>query len=328
MIGIYDLTVHLGETLFYVALGLLPLVILFAPAFADLCKRKVRVLGIWFVLGAATAITAAIKFVVLGQNQMPFSQNLLRLPVLGSLAIMGINLPNLPKTWRLGLTHLCMVASTLLLAVCLAGGQRAVVRLVKTIRARFSLAPIQADRNYARAASAAYVCITAAGFTALCVVQSSINDLDRYYIIPSAIITACLVLFARWLHMKPAWRILVPALSILICYSLCAQQDYMSWNRARWAAAHWLEAKGIQSNEIDGGAEYDFEHNHMLYNTRFKGAAPYKNWRWWSISGERYIISFSPVPGYTEIAKQLYWSALTPFHSRELFILEHGPVTR
>jgi hypothetical protein len=126
----------------------------------------------------------------------------------------------------------------------------------------------------------------------------------------------------RWLQIKPNWALTASVLLVMSAYSLCAEQDYMSWNRARWDAAHWLEVQGVSPAQIDAGAEYDFEHNHMLYNTRFRGVEPYCHWRWWSITGERYIISFSPVPGYEQVAAQRYWSALTPFQYRQLLILK------
>jgi hypothetical protein len=34
-------------------------------------------------------------------------------------------------------------------------------------------------------------------------------------------------------------------------------------------------------------------------------------WRWWPIHGEKYIVSFSPVPGYREIMHEGFFSLLS-----------------
>jgi len=323
LIGLYSLAIHLGETCFYLSLVLLPLIVALTPCLFDLVRSRIRIWGAWFIFGATIAVATAMKFVIQSQSYMPFSQNLLRVPVIGSLAIVGINLPTLAKPWRLSITHYCAIGTTLLLAVFLSGIHRVVIRLFSTMRQKFST--VTTENSERRALSAAVCFATAGCLLGLTVVQSSINDLDRYYIIPSAVLLCCLTLSMRWLRIKPIWLLVLPTFVALSVYSICAEQDYMSWNRARWDAAHWLEAKGVSPSSIDGGAEYDFDHNHLLYNTRFKGAEPYCHWRWWSITGEQYIISFSPVPGYEEVASQRYWSALTPFKQRELFILKKSP---
>lgn len=322
---LYELDLHTGEAAFYIALLLLPLLVTLAPRFSDLFKRKPRILGAWFVLSFGTCIATLMKFVVIDHNAMPFSQNLLRMPVLGTLAIMGINLPALSKQWKVVLTDVSAISAALLLAVLLAGLQRAVLLLWRNVGGRWKKRNVSSTPMPERFAVSTFLCcFSAVALLGLCVVQSSINDLDRYYVIPSAMITVFLMVTMKWLRIRKIWLVMIPCLVLLASYSLCAQQDYMSWNRARWAAASWLESKGISPAEIDGGAEYDFEHNHLLYNTRFRGAQPYCNWRWWSITGERYLVTFSPVPGYRQIAVQKYWSALTPFKKRELQILELG----
>jgi hypothetical protein len=319
--GIYDLSVQTGEAALYIGLLLLPLLLAFAPCVLDLFKAKVRVIAAWFVASAAIVITTLTKFVVQDQNYMPFCQNLLRVPILGSLGIMGINLPLLPKNLRLALTHLSAAAAVVLMAVSLAGWQRTGRRLWQMFRAPKAVTPEQRN-NESRALAEIFIALSAAGFIAVTVIQASIVPLDRYYVIPAASILAFLAITWRWLRIRPNWIITVPALILLTTYSVCAQQDYMSWNRARWAAAQWLESKGVSPMQIDGGAEYDFDHNHLLYNNHHRGRPPQNKWRWWSISGEDYIVSFSPIPGYEQIASQNYFSYLT-MSKRQLAILKY-----
>jgi hypothetical protein len=320
MIGLYNVGTQLGETFFYMALLILPLTVAFLPCIADLFKRRARILPVWFVFGAVVAVATSMKFIVVMNTYMPFSQNLLRVPVLGSLALLGINFPTLAKPWALTLTHVSAVSATLILAVLAGGVHRAVLRVFRL--AKTHVASEQWRRNESRMLSQAYLCLSMGAVLALCVVQSAINDLDRYYIIPGALVIAFLLVCVRWLSIKPNWLIVTTSLVLFAAYSVSAQQDYMSWNRARWDAAKALEAKGIDAHDIDGGAEYDFVHNHALYNTHFRGAAPQNKWRWWSISGEEYIVAFSPVPGYEQVDTAKYWSALTPFKQRQLLILK------
>ncbi len=320
LIGLYSLGIHLGETCFYLSLVLLPVIVALMPCLFDLVRSRTRIWGAWFIFGATIAVATAMKFVIQSQSYMPFSQNLLRVPVVGSLAIMGINLPTLAKPWRLSMTTLLRNWHHFVVGGFPQWSSPVIIRLFSTLRQKLST--VTSENSEHRALCAAVCFATAACLLALTVVQSSINDLDRYYIIPSAVLLCCLTISMRWLRVKPIWVLILPTFVILSVYSICAEQDYMSWNRARWDAAHWLEAKGVSPSSIDGGAEYDFDHNHLLYNTRFKGAEPYCHWRWWSITGEQYIISFSPVPGYEQVAMQRYWSALTPFKHRELFILK------
>jgi len=260
-----------------------------------------------------------MKMVVVDQSYMPFSQNILRIPVIGSLGIMGINLPRLSDKQSLPLTQLTAVAAILLLTLWAAVLQRVCLRLYRAWKDKSG--SVQAQRNDARALSEFIVAASATGLLILVTAQASISDLDRYYVIPSASLVIMLAIFQRWLRVKTQWLVAVPLLVAMATYSICAQQDYMSWNRARWAAAHWLESQNISPAQIDAGAEYDFEQNKLLYRSRYRGNAPQNKWRWWSINGEQYLVSFSPVPGYYQIATQSYFSALT-MHKRQLLILK------
>lgn len=315
--ALYNLSTVLGEVTLYLGLLLLPLLALSLPFFRDLFRHRARILGGWFAIGTGIAVVTVTRFVVIQQNLMPFSQNLLRIPIVGCLGIMGVSIANLSKQARLAITHVSAALSILLTAIVFAGTQRSIALLAKTFRNSSSTFGSFERRVLARN----ICCASALAAVSLVVVQSSIVELDRYFEVPCAAIAVFLVLTWRWLKLRPNLKLGAVVLAVFAIYSIAAEQDYMSWNRARWAAAQKLESQGVSWHDIDGGAEYDFEHNHELYNTHFRGAEPYSKWRWWSITGERYIISFSTLPGYDVAFTQPYFSCLS-MSTRELFVMK------
>jgi hypothetical protein len=111
-------------------------------------------------------------------------------------------------------------------------------------------------------------------------------------------------------------------LVLLASYSLCAGQDYLTANAARWRALTKLEGQGIKSASIDGGAEYNILRDMNVYASHYRGEPPRDNWRWWPIKGEEYIVSFSPIPDYEEKWHETYYSFLTVSEHR-VYVLEH-----
>ena len=85
----------------------------------------------------------------------------------------------------------------------------------------------------------------------------------------------------------------------------------MAANRARWACIAKLEAKGLTYTDIDGGAEYNIVRNMKVYSSDYRGESPRRDWRWWPINGERYIVSFSTIPDYDLVDQADYYSLLT-----------------
>lgn len=320
MNAIYEISIFAGKSVMNVGLVLLPIIVSFAVCYADLVRKQVRLLGLWFALGTATVVTTMTKMMVFDGKLMPFSQNILRVPLLGSLGIMGVSFANLNKTSRLIMTHVSAGSAILLIALLLGGMQRSIQLAWRSLR-QGSTANVLSERRDSQVAVKLFLGLSAIVAYGLVVLQSSINDLDRYYLILAAPTTAFLCVLWRWLRVRPLWFVSIPLLGVIALYSVCAQQDHMSWNRARWAAAASLEAKGVSATDIDGGAEYNLDHNHKLYDLRAFGQKRLRGWRWYPVQGEKYIVSFSPIPGYEVIEHCPYWSALC-FGNKEVLILK------
>ncbi len=156
---------------------------------------------------------------------------------------------------------------------------------------------------------------------AFSILETIVRCTDRYYLIALGPLLLVLALMTRWLRFNLIRPVSVLALALIALYSACAAQDYLGWNRARWIELERLETHGIPSAEIDGGYEYNTLRDIKIYDTSYHGESPQNQWRWWPIKGEKYIVSFSTIPGYKVIDRQSYWSALT-FCPLEVLVLK------
>ena len=143
--------------------------------------------------------------------------------------------------------------------------------------------------------------------------------IDRYLLFALPFLFA---LWARtWFHSEPEPQRLsgrmrragaviwiIAALRI----SAAATRDYFSWNRARWDAIHAAERLGATPDTLDGGFEYNgyrrFEEKPQLH---VLGKS------WWWVEDDRYVVAFSPLPGYEEIetVRVPHWLSRSPAQS-------------
>jgi hypothetical protein len=256
----------------------------------------------WVVvlLAGACVVISIWKSVFIQKQLMPFNQNLLRIPQIGAFGIMGLAMPLLSLNHRYLLTGLSYIlAFGLLVILCML--------ISETIR-HWKRLLVSNNAIYSKWLFVAYLTLTSLLFLAI---ETLARCCDRYYLIAFAPILMGLAVYGRQVHVR-----LVNPLSVLLAilisfYSLAAVQDYMGWNRARWRAISKLEAAGVTYHDIDGGAEYNIVRGISIYGSDYFGACPRNLWRWWPVRGEKYIISFSPVPDYKIVAAESYWSALT-----------------
>ena len=104
----------------------------------------------------------------------------------------------------------------------------------------------------------------------------------------------------------------VIALIVMMVFSVAGTAEYLSWNRARWQAFHWLEARGVTLEQMDGG----YEINALLAvrtGQKFLGKEGF------GVRDDRYVLTFRPIPGYTTLATfpyrnggQIFLSARLP----------------
>ncbi|MEO8134619.1 MAG: hypothetical protein ABI831_11650 [Betaproteobacteria bacterium] len=83
---------------------------------------------------------------------------------------------------------------------------------------------------------------------------------------------------------------------VILATSMFATRDYFAWNRARWDAIRIAESLGATPDMLDAGFEYN---GFKRFEDKPTMAAPGKSW-WW-VTDDRYVVAFSPVPGYEEI---------------------------
>jgi hypothetical protein len=80
----------------------------------------------------------------------------------------------------------------------------------------------------------------------------------------------------------------------MLTTSSIATHDYFAWNRARWEAIRVAESLGATPDTLDGGYEYNgFRSDETRTRTAGKS--------WWWVKDDRYIVAFSPLPGYHEV---------------------------
>jgi hypothetical protein len=277
------------------------------------------------ILGLAVTLlvclVSAYYEVVVLHAQMPFCENILRITSVGAQGIMGIANPLLTARQKARLTGVSFALAALFLA------QLAALLFLALGRVRRLLSgagPIIKPLPLSRFSAPATFVVLSAAFATLgfLTVETVVRCTDRYYLIAllPAIMTlaycgrlwkvSCSGLFGLVLVLALAW------------YSLAAGQDYICSNAARWQALNKLEAEGINSALIDGGAEYNVLRDVHVYASRYRGAPPRDSWRWWPIHGEDYIVSFSPVPEYEEKWKETYFSLLT-MSEHPVYVLTH-----
>jgi hypothetical protein len=314
----------------YFSLFLAPVI----PAIAthlvkQLRERNKLTIGV-FTVALVTAVVCFVHTVRFEHQLMPFNQNLLRIPMLGPLNLMGICVAGLKDRQRLWLTIACALAAVPLIASTILFVLQAARRTALLLSERFNKRQVL-QSNQSHDLTAIFACsmlIATLGFVSI---QTGYLDFDRYYLMAAPALLLCVGLFCQRSGVKQIWKVAIPLTIALAGYSSFATQDYMSWNRARWQAIKELEGAGITARQIDGGPEYNYPVNANLVNSwRLgsgyaivnRGAPPRCNWRWWPINGEDYIISFSPVPEYDIIARHKFWGGLSLSY-RDVLTLKH-----
>lgn len=322
-----------GELLMYLGLFAAPILACFVPTLAKFFRNKGNISPVFPVLSASTIVFSLCRFIIGESRWMPFSQNLLRIPELGAHTILGINHAALSHKVRETLTWVSGVAGFILTVFLLDTATRVLGNLWNSYKSGFAAAKkfsARARRQGNTLAAFAVLLIFLFQFS-FNVLQSTFSDIDRYYLFPFLGTILCLALAWRWHRVKLVLAAAVPLLLVIASYSVAATQDMMAWNRARWTAIQKLEATGVNYKRIEGGAEYNYARDPQLfknlilhdtwYEFTHRGGAPRDQWRWWTVAGEEYIISFSPVPDYDLVSKETYWSALGG--NKEILVLHH-----
>ncbi len=278
-----------GHVFCYLVLFLLPC----SPALIALAVRRKGelVVPLKVILGIVLlVILSAFTTINFYHQTMPFSENILRITTVGAQGILGIIRQPLQARERMILT-IFSFAMIVPLAVALVSLLRVLMRRALEWRVVVLLVSV-------------IVCIV---FLSL---ETIVRCTDRYYLIALGPVLLAIGFIAKRAKQNLVSPISISLLVALAFYSVGANQEYLSSNRARWKAIEWLEARGVEAASFDGGYEYNVLRDITVYNSKSRGEAPRDSWRWWPVRGESYLISYSPVPGYREIHLEKYYSLL------------------
>lgn len=102
---------------------------------------------------------------------------------------------------------------------------------------------------------------------------------------------------------------------IISFFSIGGTQEYLDWNRARWAAFGELQSRGIPLSRIDAG----YEINQYLLGG-FDGPV-LLNHRGFSVIDDEFVLAFQPMAGYRQIASYPF-TGFFGLHRAEVRILE------
>lgn len=173
-------------------------------------------------------------------------------------------------------------------------------------------------------------------FLSLFIIQSRVINFDRYNIV--LLIPAMLIIsmFSRNLAQSRLRQMFSWTLVLLFfVYSNLALLDCFTFNSCKWGLIRELNHSGVSALDIDAGPEFNLMTNPDLFKTeilgkhlgigifpaKVRGGDAEKDFRWWPISGNKYVLSNREFPGYTISARKNYWSPLS-FGCREILVLK------
>jgi hypothetical protein len=267
------------------------LALFFAPALALLllARGRVHLSRIAIVICALIFGYAAWRMTM--QVRMP-------IPYLNTGNVFtdfGLGPPTLRDVWTFRMPHpfaLPFAAKVALMVITTIGG---------VIAAGVAFGAFRTDNPLVRYCAAYLACGTAiAAFMKI--------NFDRYSIDTGWPFLFLLVVLASSLELTRASRAVAGALlAVAIVFSISGTAEYLAWNRARWDAFSWLNERGVQITQMDGG--YEINSFLALRTGRKDLGKPGVG-----VVDDQFMIAFnSNVPGYARLASFPYprWLGLS-----------------
>jgi hypothetical protein len=278
------------------------------PAAILLSRRPKRWDAIVLSIGVVVILGTMMELVHNG-SPIPFYSKRLCCDLLYSNVFMnfGLGPPTLSDVWSTKFEypfHLGDNARTFLTYVSGLAGLVALWALLDAWRARRR----DPQPNIVLLLALASIVISTAG---LCV---SAVWMDRYVLDAAWPLVIALALIIP-LHANARVTAMV-ALTIVALFSICATQEYFSWNRARWANYYDLRRAGVPQKEIDGGAE-----PYNAFEVAFVKDWKIKRKMSFGPGKRHYVIAFHEMPGFRVTARHPFsgWFGL---HHGEILTLE------
>lgn len=285
----------------YVGLFLLP----FAVAVLLQGREQVRHWRSAGRLACFTIVAAYTLFILAGGPPMPYLPNMLRNAGVGPLTLYDTYFAHrnwspatfAPVVWK-GVTIAAAIASGTLVASWqqLLSGKPRIKRIVPPVR----------RAQY-------WFLFVLGGLFLLSPLNPKLTVYYDRYLLPGLV--PLLLLSAKAMGLRPRpraqWTAFAATL-VLYLFSLASLQDYLAWNRARWAAIDRLRAQyGAELEQIDGGYEF----NGLYTSEKFRALHPnkpvsYSGERPWWVIENRFAVSFLPRDGYQQIDEVSYPSWL------------------
>jgi hypothetical protein len=300
------------KAVLYLGLFLTPVLVLYFGRIWFNLKNK---LTTRLTLVIASSILFGILTLILWKSHhlMPLSGNIINTSGIGPLTLRDTDILNashvatLPTSLWLIITALSLTGGTML--VCTAG--------ILSIRLLHAFTPGKMNSNQA---VATFFFLSAFIYVIPLLVS---GFFDRYLVplIPILAANICCLLAEGQSESCITRKKLFNVISLLLIvlfsvFSVSGTRDYLTWNRARWEILNDVtEGKRIQAGEIDGG----FEFNGLYMYDPAYNQKPGKSW-WW-VKGDRFVVSFGAIPGYSIIREYKYRQWL-PLANGSVMLLE------
>ena len=109
---------------------------------------------------------------------------------------------------------------------------------------------------------------------------------------------------------------------LIAAFSVAATHDYLSWNRARWQALHFLtHEKSISPNQIDGGFEFNGWHKTKAERNENSPKS------WWWVDEDDYVVTFGKMDGFEKMKGYPYQRFLPPGVDSVFILKNNGSLT-
>ncbi len=296
-------------TLLYAGLFLLPVLLLIGFSAGSSARKKLAGLGLLLAVLTGSLILYGYSsrcFV------MPLSSNNLNLWGVGPLLLHDAvyqktnPLPQLGDFFWLIITLISLIGASLCLS-----------RLGTILRGIFAGA--QAWRREPEVINGIFLLLISILYLAPFMLY---GFFDRYLITALPFLAGGLAIYKPQISLIPRKAghfVMVFLTAGFLVFSICGTRDYLTWNRARWAALDDLMRSGrVKPSDIDGGMEFN---GFYLYTPNYH-AMPGKSF-WW-VDDDTYMVAFNPVPGYS-VQRNYPFTHWLPPYTGNIYVLKKTP---
>lgn len=140
---------------------------------------------------------------------------------------------------------------------------------------------------------------------------------DRYILI---LIPLVIILSPKF-EWQQKWKwVSIVWLGSFSLFSILATHDYLSWNTAKWTIIEGLENKGVTSNQIDGGFEYNGLYEFVDKWERKEGKS------YWWVKDDQYLIYFQnqEIPSNYQVIKEQAYMSFFPRENKNIYLLKRN----